>query len=293
MRLGLWLAISLVTLPASAVAQTAAVSREAASEPAIAVLRQEADAGNPEAQYKLALRYLDSTSQLHNDTEGLQWLQRAADAGHALSQVSLGLIYRSGDHGVKQDFLEAVKWLRKASEAGDPHGQSELGFMYERGEGLPKDEAEAARLYWLAADQGLPIALFDLGFMYEEGRGVPADAERAVKLYEKAASRVPTARNNFAVIYFQGKSVSRDPLKAYEWGLLTISAEYNRILAGRADLPDKRLGHALLLLKDIAKGMSKEQKSKGRSLATEWINSHASELGDEPSHFQTAISTLK
>jgi TPR repeat protein len=95
MRLGFWLAISLVTLPASAVAQTAAVNKEAPSEPAISVLRQEADAGNPEAQYKLALRYLDSTSQLHNDTEGLQWLRRAADAGHAFSsQLGIDLPLR-------------------------------------------------------------------------------------------------------------------------------------------------------------------------------------------------------
>ncbi len=290
----LWVALSIVILPQRIAAQGAAgVEKQTVSEPSISDLRRDAESGNPEAQYKLGLHYLDASDVSRDDTEGLKWLRKSAEAGHPLSQVTLGLIYREGSHGTAENSAESVKWLRKAAEAGDAHGQSELGFMYERGEGVTKDAAEAARLYSLAADQGLSIAQFDLGYMYEKGYGVPADPERAIKLYEKAAIRVPTARTNLAVLYADGKSVPSDSLKAYMWGLLAVSAEFNRMMSEKPQDLDSRLGRALLLLERISKGMSKKVKNLGRTHATEWINSHSDQLGDEPRYFPLATSGLK
>ena len=47
--------------------------------------------------------------------------------------------------------------------------------MYYNGEGVPEDDAEAARWYRLAADQGAAIAQHNLGVMYYNGEGVPQD----------------------------------------------------------------------------------------------------------------------
>ena len=47
--------------------------------------------------------------------------------------------------------------------------------MYDNGEGVPQDDAEAARLYRLAADQGNALAQGILGDMHATGRGVPQD----------------------------------------------------------------------------------------------------------------------
>ena len=46
--------------------------------------------------------------------EALQWLCKAAEAGHSAAQYYLGLAYESGD-GIIQDKEEAIKWLRKAA----------------------------------------------------------------------------------------------------------------------------------------------------------------------------------
>jgi len=290
----LWVALSIVTLPQRIAAQGAAgVEKQTVSEPSISDLRRDAESGNPEAQYKLGLHYLDASDVSRDDTEGLKWLRKSAEAGHPLSQVTLGLIYREGSHGTAENSAESVKWLRKAAEAGDAHGQSELGFMYERGEGVTKDTAEAVRLYTLAANQNLPVAQFDLAYMYENGYGVPADAGEVVILYEKAAISIPTARTNLAVLFSDGKSVPRDSIRAYMWGLLAVSAEFNRMMSKEPDHPDSRFGHSLLLLEKISKEMSKHAKKPGRIQATEWINSHASQLGKEPHFFPFAISGLK
>ena len=51
--------------------------------------------------------------------------------------------------------------------------------MYDDGEGVPKDAAEAVKLWRKAADQGIAEAQYNLGFMYYNGVGVPKDAAEA------------------------------------------------------------------------------------------------------------------
>ena len=65
--------------------------------------------------------------------------------------------------------------LRARAEQGDASAQHNLGVMHDYGQGVPQDDAEAARWYRLAADQGLALAQVNLGVRYENGRGVPQD----------------------------------------------------------------------------------------------------------------------
>ncbi|MFZ2145041.1 MAG: tetratricopeptide repeat protein, partial [Xanthobacteraceae bacterium] len=50
-----------------------------------------------------------------------------------------------------------------------------LGLAYTDGDGVPQDDAEAARWFRLAADKGYPKAQLHLGLAYADGRGVPRD----------------------------------------------------------------------------------------------------------------------
>lgn len=269
-----------------------------AQTPSTADLRQRAKAGDPQAQYALFLRYEEGKSTLAERTEAVSWLRKAADAGHAYAQVTLGLLCKEGKRGVAENLEEAVQWFRKAADQGNPSGQSELGFMYERGEGVAKDEAEAVRWYTRAADQGLAVAKFDLAFMYENGRGVAADISKAIALYQEAALNIPTARRNLALIYYKGESVAKDAALAYMWALLDVSAEEMRILdkepgEGEDFDPTPRLGHALVLLEDIAKSTSKKDKQAGRRLAEDWIQANATRLGHEAQRFPLTMARIK
>ncbi len=62
-------------------------------------------------------------------------------------------MYLNGQ-GVARDNAEAAKWYRKAAEQGDAGAQFNLGVMYGGGQGVPQDYAEAVKWFRKAADQG-------------------------------------------------------------------------------------------------------------------------------------------
>jgi len=190
----------------------------------------------------------------------------------------------------------AVGWFRKAAEQGDAWGQAELAFMYETGRGVNQDDAEAVKWYTRAAEQGLPLAEFDLAYIYENGKGVPANVEKAIQLYQLSAAQIYMARNNLALMYLEGRDkLAKDPVVAYKWGLLAVSAEFQRLLHDPSYTSDNRprLGEAILLVKQISKTLSKANKATGRRLAEEWLSTNAARLGDEPQDFAEAIRALK
>jgi len=76
-----------------------------------------------------------------------------------------------------------------AAEQGDDKAQLKLGSMYEIGQGVPQDDAEAAKWYRMAAEQGVATVQYNLGVMYNNGQGVPQDSAEAHKWVNLAASR--------------------------------------------------------------------------------------------------------
>ena len=114
-----------------------------------------------------------------------------------------------------QDDLDTV---RQAAEQGDATAQFNLGGMYAKGEGVPKDDAEAVRWCRLAAEQGLANAQFNLGFMYSEGRGVLKDDAEAVRWFRLAAEQGhANAQHGLGVMYDNGEGVLKDSVLAHMW----------------------------------------------------------------------------
>ena len=77
-----------------------------------------------------------------------------------------------------------------AAEPLDPAVQRRLiddAVALEHGEGVPKDEREAARIYCRVAREGNAEALFSLGWMYANARGVERDDAVAALLFGLAA----------------------------------------------------------------------------------------------------------
>jgi TPR repeat protein len=62
-----------------------------------------------------------------------------------------------------------------AAEQGHIPSQNNLGKLVECGYSVPKNYAEAVRLYRLAAAQDDDFAQANLGLMLQLGRGVPHD----------------------------------------------------------------------------------------------------------------------
>ncbi len=55
----------------------------------------------------------------------MKWYRKAAEQGFADAQYNLGLAYLHGQ-GVKKDDQEAADWFRKAAEQGQSRAQTHL-----------------------------------------------------------------------------------------------------------------------------------------------------------------------
>jgi hypothetical protein len=81
------------------------------------------------------------------------------------------------------DYAAAFRLLNPLAAQGNARAQDALGFMYERGNGVPRDDAQAVKWFRKSADQGNAAAQFSLGRKYHEGRGVGQDSVQAYMWY--------------------------------------------------------------------------------------------------------------
>jgi len=171
--------------PTIAVAPSAATPPSAAEKPLppelAPGLRSAALAGNPAAEYELALRY----------TEG---------------------------RGVPPSLAEAAHWFERAANHGLAPAQYRLGSLYEKGQGVKKDLDAARHLYTAAADKGNGKAMHNLAVLYAEGLSGEPDYRSAAQWFRKAADHgVPDSQYNLAVLYARGIGVEQNMAESYKW----------------------------------------------------------------------------
>lgn len=179
----------------------------ASSEASLDQLIQRAEAGDAAAQFELAGRYGRGDGIDADPQAMLDWLQRAASAGHAEAQWALGtILIDEGDEDARsagrdwlrragqQDHVAALLQLgmaafesgdvarasglfQRAAASGDADAQHGYALMLRGGELGEPDPAEAARWFRAAAEQGHAGAQESLGLAYILGDGLEADAD--------------------------------------------------------------------------------------------------------------------
>jgi TPR repeat protein len=87
----------------------------------------------------------------------------------------------------EMDRRQVLRVRLRALLPWDAFWKTQLAAMYATGDGVPKDEWRAARLYRKAARRGSAEAQFNLGFMYLLGEGVPPDRGAGKRWLELAA----------------------------------------------------------------------------------------------------------
>jgi tetratricopeptide (TPR) repeat protein len=111
--------------------------------------------------------------------KAVEWYEKAAEQGHADSQLALGYLYSTGE-GVKKDMKTAKKWFESAAEQEDVDAMLELGKIYE----AERDYSRAFEYYETPAYEGYTYAQFRLGTLYVEGKlGVPNITEGCFWIY--------------------------------------------------------------------------------------------------------------
>ncbi len=107
----------------------------------LAVLEAKAKEGDIEAQYEMSARHAIGRDVQLDDEVAVEWLQKAAAAGHSLAQNNLGARYYSGD-GVDQDLKQAYRCFFKAANQGDRKAGKNLDSITRQ---LTVEDLEALR----------------------------------------------------------------------------------------------------------------------------------------------------
>jgi TPR repeat protein/AcrR family transcriptional regulator len=147
-----------------------------------------ANAGKPDAQLMIGLKYLSGDGVAKNDAEASKWIARSATQGNAVAQYWLGSLYQHG-RGVAADPAQALAWYDKAAAQGNRKAMHNLAIAYADGHGVAKDFMIAARWFTQAAQLGYVDSQFNLAVLYERGDGVPQSLLDAYKWYSIAAAQ--------------------------------------------------------------------------------------------------------
>src|SRR5437016_2542980 len=105
--------------------------------------------------------------------EAIGAYRKAADRGSTSAMVELGVLLATGS-GVPKDQAQARKLFERAAQAGNPRGVTNLAALSNAG-GVPPDPVTARASLARAAAASSPEAQFQLGVMMAEGVGGPKD----------------------------------------------------------------------------------------------------------------------
>jgi len=113
-------------------------------------------------QHAKAMRLASSHQQnVKNGSKKLYFATRAAKAGNPRAQFDLAVMYATGN-GVEKDERLAFNWFHKAARNGHVGAKYYMGISFQQGRGV-RANAHLAR-YWFkqAAKAGHPKAVYNL-----------------------------------------------------------------------------------------------------------------------------------
>ena len=147
----------------------------------------------------------------------IQELIKKANEGDAKSQYELANCYLDGD-GVKRNEYNAALYARMSADQNYPEGMHLFGYLLFNGTGVSQNQAEATKWWLKAAEQGDVNAQYSLGVCYENGYGVEQSYTEAAEWYSKAAEQGNVdAQFNLGVCYEMGEGVEQSYEKAASW----------------------------------------------------------------------------
>lgn len=139
--------------------------------------------GNASAIYDMGLMYYKGEFVERDEGEAIRWFTAGAKIGDRGSQYYLGLIkFRDGY------IDEAVSLISKAADKNYPEALLDLGVIYLTGQGgVKQDPAKGYTLFTKAAKSGVAEAAYFVGMMGLLGIGTEQNTKTAFSFIEKAA----------------------------------------------------------------------------------------------------------
>ena len=154
-------------------------------------MRDAVAAGEPKAQYELAMRLFEGRGLPKDQPAAARWFERAASLGLAPAQYRLGSMYEKGI-GVTRDPAAAKRWYLKAAEAGNARAAHNLAVMNADPSGGEPNYLEAAKWFRKAAELGVRDSQYNLAILYARGLGVEKDLGQSWLWFSLAAQQGDT-----------------------------------------------------------------------------------------------------
>jgi TPR repeat protein len=145
-------------------------------------LRNAAEAGDGAASLAMA-RSLFSDPDPQRQTEGVPYLESAAEAGIREAIEQLGDIYAGGGYGVVPDPTRARDAYERAVKAGSLDALVSLGQLLLNTEFTPEGQKRGLDMLVRSADAGQVGAANLLAQIYLNGLGVEADVDKALQYF--------------------------------------------------------------------------------------------------------------
>ena len=140
------------------------------------------------AMNALGLAYMEGIGTEQNAEKAISWLKKAGENGYCDAYHNLGVIYKLGKCGEKQNFTAAYNAFIKGAEAGSDACRYGAGFMLYKGLGCAQDYGKAMELFQTASGNGNIYATYMLGLCYRNGYGTAQDEEQGMELLNQAAT---------------------------------------------------------------------------------------------------------
>lgn len=183
-----------------------------------------AEKGDPAAQLRLGISYLQNGENLQDLKKALSYLRKSAIQNNPLAQFTLGVMHERGK-GVDPDPVNSLKWFYIAAEAG--HKQAQVITKELRAnvttkqvlaaQNLAKYFNDAVMLYKASIVKKNPEWQFKLGYLFDEGLGVDKDHTEAAHWYKLASDqKYDLAHLALGKLYVAGLGVERDAMQAVD-----------------------------------------------------------------------------
>ncbi len=169
-------------------------------------LASKAKAGDPAAQYELALRLEGADPE-----KAHQLLLLSAAKGNPDAQFAWGQRLLQGAPGLKADPAKAIFWIQKSAAAGYEKSKRQLVACYVKGLGVAPNLTMAWRWLTLPATDLEPGVAFQLGEAIVERRIPGADTDKGIQLLQQAAEAGSAkAMTKLAKVKFAENQVAPD-----------------------------------------------------------------------------------
>lgn len=170
------------------------------------------------ADYKAMLAMVRVVQGHDRADEGIALARKSIDAGSALGNYLLGVMYNYRLN-LASDFTKAASYYKEAYRLGSADAAARLCSMALDNQITLPYAATSSEIYTLctdANDRGSAIGQGLMGYIYEYGLfGKAYDDTKAAEFYEKASAQGnPFAKIQLASVLIRGNGVRHDPTRA-------------------------------------------------------------------------------